>query len=80
LNYSSTLIFCTWKECKEQATKHQVGKDGKTWATLCDNHDKELNEALASEDPKKIVSSWVKAKGGAERAAKEFTDGIFGEK
>lgn len=60
---------CTWVECKKEAKHEQKGRGGKVWAYLCEEHNNELEAALAAEDVKKLLSSWVKASGGAKKMA-----------
>lgn len=74
------LNNCTWKNCTEKAKIPCIGKDGNLWANLCDMHNRELNKAIESLQPKNIVQAWIKAKGGAEMAAKSFIGEIFGER
>lgn len=58
---------CTWVECTKDASHPQIGQDGKQWCNLCDEHHQMLQNAYASTDPKKILSYWVKAQGGARK-------------
>jgi len=37
---------------------------------FCDKHNREIESYVANHDIKKILSFWVKARGGSERAAK----------
>lgn len=64
---------CTWKDCDKPATQPQVASDGEIWANLCDEHHEKLEESLSSLEPKKLLSAWVKAQGGANKAAKRMT-------
>jgi len=70
---------CTWKDCTEEASYLQIDKKGKEWSHLCEKHHKELEttleEFLKNGSPKKLLSVWVKAKGGAKVA----TDQLLGE-
>ena len=63
---------CTWVECGQTASKAQIAKDGQQWADLCPAHDQQLVEAIAS-GPKELLSAWVKAQGGAAKAAGRMT-------
>jgi len=65
-------IICMWKGCKEIASHLQLDKHGKEWSNLCDKHHKELEDSMKDLSPKKILKSWVLAKGGAEKAAKDM--------
>ena len=62
---------CTWEHCKNEAVKPQVGSNGRTWANLCGDHDIELDRAHAV-GFKKLISCWVKAQGGAKKAAESM--------
>lgn len=42
---------------------------------FCDEHNREINSFVANGDVKKILSFWVKARGGAERSAR--LDGMY---
>ena len=63
------MTKCTWVDCLEQGINPQFSKDGKEWACLCDEHHLKLEGDLDSLDAKRILSSWVKAQGGAAEAA-----------
>lgn len=60
---------CTWIGCDRIAPYEHKAKDGSIWATLCYEHNCELELALESKEPKKLLSSWVKAQGGPQKAA-----------
>ncbi len=63
-------IKCTWKNCKNDAIYSQVAKDGEVWANLCEEHHNLLEECISDiENPKKLLGAWIKAQGGAKRAA-----------
>jgi hypothetical protein len=66
---------CTWVECAEPATVPQRGRDGSQWADLCADHDKQLSDAIASGNPKKLMSAYIKAQGGAKKAAERMAPG-----
>lgn len=70
--YNELHWKCTWVGCNANHTHPQIGQDGKQWACLCDEHHKLLYECQQSGDPKRILSSWVKAQGGASAAASRF--------
>lgn len=59
---------CTWVGCEVEATVPQIAKDGEQWANLCAAHEAELNGNIDALDAKKLLSSWVKAMGGAKAA------------
>lgn len=59
-------IVCTWKGCTNPAAIPQLSEHGETWAKLCVDHDTELDQAIKSGSPKAVLSSWIKAHGGAE--------------
>jgi hypothetical protein len=67
---------CTWKDCLEGGLHRQVAEDGQVWAVLCDKHNSELNQAIdlmvKGDGPKAMLSAWVKAQGGAKKAAKRM--------
>lgn len=66
---------CTWKDCDNPASHPQMSEDGKTWAQLCIVHEGQLNDAMISGEPKKILSAYVKAQGGAQAAAARMMRG-----
>ncbi len=66
------MTKCTWEGCSEFATTQQTAKDGQIWAKLCAKHDKEIDDAIKSGDPKPILSTWIKAQGGSKAAAKRM--------
>lgn len=61
---------CTWEGCDKPATTPQLDRDGAAWATLCDAHNTELDDAIGKASPKAMMRCWIKAKGGAAAAAK----------
>lgn len=63
---------CTWKDCKDEATKQQLDKNGEEWANLCQDHHEILEDHLESLEPKRILGAWVKASGGADKMAKKI--------
>lgn len=60
---------CTWKDCDKEAKYAQLDNDGVEWANLCGEHHFLLEEALDSLDPRILVARWIKAQGGAAKAA-----------
>lgn len=65
-------MICTWKDCNREAVKTQKDKNGQSWAHLCQKHHDELESSLTGKDIKKLLGAWVKARGGAEAAAKQL--------
>lgn len=63
------MSCCTWINCESEAKYPQIAEDGDVWANLCDTHNQELDSSLDSTNPKILLSVWVKAQGGAKRAA-----------
>jgi len=61
---------CTWKGCINEGIHEIKAKDGEVWATLCDTHKEKMDSCV--EDPRKILSAWVLANGGAQAAAKRI--------
>ena len=72
----STHAACTWlsngEPCPAQPTHPYHDKSGRVWANLCGIHSLTLDTALASPNPKLLLSAWVKASGGAAKLASEF--------
>jgi hypothetical protein len=68
------MTVCTWKECQDEATHPQLTRDGRMWANLCDKHHERLvtSKSLDNFNPKSLLSSWVKAQGGAAAAARRM--------
>ena len=60
---------CTWIDCISPATHPQLDKRGAVWANLCGVHANALDGAVRDPDVRKMLSAWVKAKGGAKAAA-----------
>lgn len=60
---------CTFFGCMSPAAFTEPDKQGNPWCYLCAVHHNILVEALASGDAKAILSTWVKAQGGAKAAA-----------
>lgn len=62
---------CTWTDrangrCRSEGLFPQIADDGGRWAFLCGPHEDELDCAVAgaAENPKRMLSCWVKAQGG----------------
>jgi hypothetical protein len=62
---------CTWKECGAEGTKSQLDKNGCEWALLCEAHHEELEAALDSLEPKKLMRAWARA-GSGHKSREEF--------
>lgn len=58
---------CTWIGCTEAPTHPQLDRNEAVWADLCLHHHAELADAITASIPK-MLSAWVKAKGGAKKA------------
>jgi hypothetical protein len=57
---------CTWEGCDSENAEDIISNDGEVWCRLCRKHEKEL---VKSYTDKSLLSSWIKAQGGAEKAA-----------
>jgi hypothetical protein len=68
----SETPVCTYEGCKEPGDHEQLDKCDKPWAHLCDEHAARLDNAIISANPKLLISTWIKAQGGAKAAAKRF--------
>lgn len=66
---------CTWDGCTKAATVPQIARDGERWANLCAEHDAELNKAIDTSNVPALMRGWVKAQGGAKKAAARMTGG-----
>ncbi len=64
------MSCCTWKACDRPAAHQERGRDGSVWAELCEKHHVELDEAVASLEPKRLMRSYILAQGGAAAAAR----------
>lgn len=64
--------ICTWKDCRLYATKPQISKTKETWANLCDEHDKALDNAIATLDPAIMIQAWILAQGGSKALAEKM--------
>jgi hypothetical protein len=67
-------MLCTWLDCEEEARVPQIANDGSQWACLCFEHAQEIENCMIKFEspeygPKRMLSSWVKAQGGAKAAA-----------
>ena len=59
---------CTWVDCSADAKYPHLSKDGTPWANLCDDHHAQVEKDCdpVDCDIRKMLSSWVKASGGAK--------------
>ena len=64
---------CEFYGC-EKAAEGAISGDKSRGLKFCPEHQEECRASWLTGDPKKVVSFWVKAKGGAERATKSITD------
>jgi hypothetical protein len=78
-------MTCTWVDCTKEASHPHFGKDEKQWCNLCEDHHNELEGYMVNGEARQILSSWVKAQGGAKKATEamrpeiERTTEIFGK-
>jgi hypothetical protein len=63
---------CHWKGCDKPAVREETTRDGEIWTWLCQEHADALDNAIASGSIPLLMSSWIKAQGGAEAAAKSI--------
>lgn len=70
---------CSWAskdvQCQHEGVVAQRGRDGSQWAELCEEHDRQLVEAINSGDVKKLMAAYIKAQGGAKAAAARMAPG-----
>ena len=71
------MTKCSWKGCESEGIHKVTDREGIQWALLCDEHNEELNASIREGSAPKIMSCYVKAKGGAEKAAKELSADIL---
>ena len=64
------MTCCTWVDCSHIAVSPQTSA-GSVWADLCEVHAREIDAAFDL-GPKEILSTWVKAQGGAKAAAERM--------
>ena len=60
---------CTWEGCPARAVKPKHDKQNRIWADLCLEHNTEFERAMTLGAPGRVLSTWVKAQGGAAKAA-----------
>ena len=69
-------MICTWKGCNKEASIPQKDRNGSIWANLCTDHDREINTALETLQPKSIMRAWILASGGAQKMTQNRRDMI----
>lgn len=67
---------CTWVGCDQTASHPRKDSYGRVWSNVCDNHDALMKQAAIDAFESKgqhgtenLVAMWVKAQGGARKAA-----------
>ena len=67
---------CTWKDCDQIARHPRSDSYGRVWSNVCDTHDALMKKAAidafeskGQRGTEKLVAMWIKAQGGAEKAA-----------
>lgn len=60
---------CTWEGCSARAVKAKYDKQNRIWADLCAEHDTEFKRVMVLGGARRVLSAWVKAQGGAAKAA-----------
>jgi hypothetical protein len=67
-------MLCTWVDCEKEATTLIKEKDGKDYANLCDEHNKELNDSINKNpfNAAKMLQCWIKAGGGAKKMSERM--------
>jgi len=70
------MMTCTWKGCARPVEHPQTRDNGSVWARLCGPHDAAIKEAIADDDPGRLMGCWIAARGGALKAAAEDAPGI----
>lgn len=53
--------MCTWDQCPKLAEHPQLSRNGEEWANLCDEHHRQLEEALGTLDARRTLGAWAKA-------------------
>lgn len=72
---------CTWKGCHNEGTHERIAvDDNRVWATLCDEHNKALDDALAGDNIPALLSAWVKASGGSDVLVSKMDSGGVAQK
>lgn len=61
--------LCTYVGCTALASVPQLDNSGRPWANLCAAHAAEVKASITSGDARRLLSDWVKAQGGAKKAA-----------
>ena len=65
------MAQCTWEGCTKEASEDLKTTSEKIWAQLCKEHAKEVDDAICAQpfNAPRMVSVWIRAHGGAKRAA-----------
>ena len=63
-------VECTWKDCKNVASKEMVAADGDIWANLCLGHEKKFE---GRQDVRATVENWILAQGGTDGMVKRVS-------
>ena len=66
------MATCTWVGCTATAFHEHKDTGGKPWCNLCAAHHARTEEAINHGTPKEMVAVWIKAQGGASKAAKRM--------
>lgn len=51
---------------------NETDRNGLVWTNLCTEHREELEVALSTKLPAIILKAWIKAQGGAKKAAQRL--------
>lgn len=66
-------MTCTFEGCSLEAVHELKSRDdGEIWARLCEDHNKQIDDAIKAGDPKRVVGLWVKAQGGSKKASERM--------
>lgn len=63
---------CRWEGCKRIGPWTETDRNGLIWTNLCTQHHEDLEMALGTKLPAAILKVWIKAQGGAKKAAARF--------
>lgn len=65
-------MSCTFEGCSTEAVHELKSRDGEIWARLCEDHNKQIADAIKANDYKRVVGLWVKAQGGSKKASERM--------
>lgn len=65
-------MTCTWKGCNGEAEHVYKSQTGQQWAKLCKEHDEIMTTAIKDGEADRLLSCYIKAKGGAQKAASQM--------